>query len=158
MRTTCVSSSSTADRPARLALAALCLCACLFGAVAPARADLRICNTTGSRVGIAIGYLDGQTWVTEGWFNLKPNLCEIVIRGQLTSRYYYLHGIDYDRGGEWSGNSFLCTRETEFVIRETKDCYARGYERSGFQEIDTGRQADWTIELGEGGLITGAAR
>jgi uncharacterized membrane protein len=127
----------------------------LIGAAGEARADLRVCNSTTARVGLAIGYLDGPVWVTEGWFNLRPNRCETIIRGRLGSRYFYVHAIDYDRGGEWSGANILCTRDTEFAIRGPLDCYARGFDRAGFIEIDTGQQADWTIELGDGGLITG---
>lgn len=125
-----------------------------FGIVSPAKADLRICNTTSARVGVAIGYLDGPVWVTEGWFNLRANRCETVIRGRLASRYFYLHAVDYDRGGEWSGSNILCTRDVEFSIRGPLDCYARGFERAGFIEIDTGQQSDWTIELSDGGRVT----
>lgn len=127
----------------------------LLALATPAKADMRVCNSTKGRVGLAIGYLDGPVWVTEGWFNLKPNRCETVIRGKLTSRYFYIHGIDYDRGGAWIGPNVLCTRDVEFSIRGPLDCYARGYERAGFIEVDTGQQADWTIELGEGGLVSG---
>lgn len=124
-------------------------------AAGPAFADLRVCNQTQNRTGVAIGYQDGTIWVTEGWFNLKANGCEIILRGKLNSRYYYIFAHDYDRGGEWSGPNYLCTRDQEFSIRGPQDCYARGYERSGFLEIDTGEQADWTIELGEGGQVGG---
>lgn len=120
-----------------------------------AHADLRLCNQTPNRAGVAIGYQDGTTWVTEGWFNLKGNGCEIILKGKLNSRYYYVFAVDYDRGGEWSGSNYLCTRDQEFSIRGPQDCYARGFERSGFLEIDTGEQADWTIELGEGGQVGG---
>lgn len=123
-------------------------------AASPAQADMRVCNSTKGRVGLAIGYLDGPVWVTEGWFNLKPKRCETIIRGKLMSRYFYIHGVDYDRGGDWSGANVLCTRDVEFSIRGPLDCYARGYERAGFIEVDTGQQADWTIELGEGGLVS----
>lgn len=116
---------------------------------------MRVCNATSGRVGVAIGYLDGPVWVTEGWFNLKPNRCETIIRGRLGSRYFYVHAVDYDRGGDWSGPNILCTRDVEFSIRGPLDCYARGFERSGFIEVDTGQQADWTVELGDGGLVSG---
>lgn len=121
----------------------------------PAKADLRVCNATNGRVGLSIGFLDGPVWVTEGWFNLRPNRCETVIQGRLASRYFYVHAIDYDRGGVWTGPNILCTRDVEYAIRGPLDCYARGFERSGFIEVDTGQQADWTIELGDGGLVTG---
>lgn len=140
----------TALAPTGAALYALVLACAL---TTPARADLRVCNATANRAGIAIGYQDGNSWVTEGWFNLKPNACETILKGKLNSRYYYLFGQDYDRGGEWSGSNYMCTRDQEFSIRGPQDCFARGYERAGFLEIDTGEQSDWTIELGEGGLV-----
>lgn len=113
----------------------------------PARADLRLCNTTASRIGIAIGYRDAQGWVTEGWWNLNPRGCETLLRGTLAARFYYIHAADYDKGGEWSGKSVMCTRNKEFTIRGIEDCLARGFDRSGFFEVDTGEQKSWTIQL-----------
>jgi uncharacterized membrane protein len=118
-------------------------------AASPAKADLRLCNMTSSRVGIALGYRDAQGWVTEGWWNLTSRGCETLLKGQLGGRFYYIYAIDYDRGGEWSGRSFMCTREREFTIRGTEDCLARGFDRSGFFEVDTGEQKSWTIQLTE---------
>ena len=113
----------------------------------PAQADLRLCNMTTSRVGIAVGYRDPQGWVTEGWWNLNPRGCETLLKGQLAARYFYVYAVDYDRGGEWSGRSFMCTRDREFTIRGVEDCFARGFDRSGFFEVDTGEQKSWTIQL-----------
>jgi uncharacterized membrane protein len=125
----------------------------------PAIADLRVCNQTPSRVGLAVGYQDAQGWITEGWFNLKPNACETVLKGQLTRRYYYVYGLDYDRGGEWKGSSFMCTREREFSIREFANCLARGFDRTGFFEIDTGgEQKSWTVQLTEASRTGGQTR
>ncbi len=42
-----------------------------LAATTPASADLRLCNSTGSRVGAAIGYKDGEGWTTEGWWNIR---------------------------------------------------------------------------------------
>ena len=72
---------------------------------------------TTSRVGIAVGYRDPQGWVTEGWWNLNARGCETLLKGQLAARYFYVYAVDYDRGGEWSGRSFMCTRDREFTIR-----------------------------------------
>lgn len=113
----------------------------------PARADLRLCNMTPSRVGVALGYRDSQGWVTEGWWNLTARGCETLLKGPLAARFYYLYAIDYDRGGEWSGRSFMCTRDREFTIRGVEDCLARGFDRSGFFEVDSGEQKSWTIQL-----------
>ena len=113
----------------------------------PAAADFRLCNNTGGRVGIAVGYKDGDGWATEGWWNLPPRTCETLLRGTLVARYYYIYAVDYDRGGEWSGQAFMCTRDKEFTIRGTEDCLARGYDRTGFFEVDTGEQQTWTVQL-----------
>ena len=114
-----------------------------------AKADLRVCNQTASRVGIAIGYRDQQGWVSEGWYLIKGNNCEVLLKDDLTARYYYIYAQDYDRGGEWAGRTPLCTRDKEFQIRGVEDCLARGYDRTRFFEIDTGEQKNWTIQLGE---------
>jgi uncharacterized membrane protein len=114
-----------------------------------ARADFHICNNTGSRVGVAIGYKDADGWSTEGWWNLSARSCETLLKGTLVARYYYIYAIDYDRGGEWSGQAFMCTREKEFTIRGTQDCLARGFDRTGFFEVDTGEQRSWTVQLTE---------
>jgi uncharacterized membrane protein len=115
----------------------------------PAAADFRLCNNTGSRVGIAIGYKDGDGWTTEGWWNLSSRSCETILRGALSARFYYIYGVDYDRGGEWSGKAYMCTRDKEFTIRGVDDCLARGYDRTGFFEVDTSEQKSWTVQLTE---------
>lgn len=130
------------------------LAAGLAGFSAPAWADLRMCNTTGSRIGVSIGYRDAQGWITEGWWNLSPRGCETLLRGTLAARFYYVHALDYDKGGEWTGKSTMCTRNKEFTIRGIEDCLARGFDRAGFFEVDTGEQKSWTIQLTD---PTGAA-
>lgn len=112
-----------------------------------ARADLKLCNTTSSRIGVAIGYQDTNGWTTEGWWNVAPQTCETLYKGALSSRFYYIHAIDYDRGGEWAGTLFMCTDDKSFTVRDTKDCVKRGYKRTGFFEVDTGEERDWTVRL-----------
>jgi uncharacterized membrane protein len=136
--------------PAALAAGALATVA-LLAASAPAAADFRLCNQTPSRVGIAIGYKDKDGWTTEGWWNLPTKSCETLLRGTLVARYYYVYAVDYDRGGEWSGQAYMCTRDKEFTVRGTEDCLARGFDRTGFFEVDTGQQQSWTVTLTETG-------
>lgn len=129
-----------------------CIAAAALVAVAgPAFADFRLCNKTGSRVGVSVGYKDQETWSTEGWWNVGANSCETLLRGPLSARFYYVYAIDYDRGGEWNGKAFMCTRDKEYTIKGIEDCLARGYDRSGFFEIDTGEQKSWTVQLTEPG-------
>jgi uncharacterized membrane protein len=125
-----------------------CLAGILLAALAQsAAADFRLCNNTASKVGVAIGYKDSDGWTTEGWWNLAARSCETLLRGGLVARFYYIYAVDYDRGGEWSGRAYMCTRDKEFTIRGTDDCLARGYERAGFFEVDTGEQRSWTVQL-----------
>ena len=117
----------------------------------PAAADSRLCNNTQSRVGVAIGYKDADGWTTEGWWNLSSRTCENILKGNLVARYYYVYAIDYKHGGQWMGQAFMCTRDKEFTIRGITDCLARGYDRTGFFEVDTGEQRAWTVQLTESG-------
>ena len=140
--------------PVRAAVRRLLVCGALLAPMiaiqtAPAAADFRLCNNTGSRVGISLGYKENDGWTTEGWWNLSARTCETLLRGSLVARFYYIYAVDYDRGGEWSGQAFMCTRDKEFTIRGTDDCLARGYDRVGFFEVDTGEQPSWTVQLTE---------
>jgi uncharacterized membrane protein len=118
---------------------------------APAAADFRLCNNTSSRVGVAVGYKDNDGWTTEGWWNIAARSCETLLRGALVARFYYIYAVDYDRGGEWSGQAFMCTRDKEFTVRGTEDCLTRSFDRTGFFEVDTGEQQSWTVQLTEAG-------
>src|ERR1700760_3220516 len=115
----------------------------------PARADFRLCNNTASRVGIALGYKDAEGWTTEGWWNVSSRTCETLLKGALVARFYYIYALDYDRGGEWSGQAFMCSRDKEFTIKGTENCLARGFDRTGFFEVDTADQRAWTVQLTE---------
>src|SRR5947208_2747396 len=114
-----------------------------------AAADFRLCNNTSSRVGIALGYKDAEGWTTEGWWNVSSRSCETLLKGTLVARFYYIYALDYDRGGEWSGQAFMCSRDKEFTIKGTDNCLARGFDRTGFFEVDTGEQRAWTVQLTE---------
>jgi uncharacterized membrane protein len=124
----------------------------LLGAVAvshagPALADFRMCNNTTNRVSVSLAYTDGQAWVSEGWWNLKPSDCDTLVRGALAAQFYYVYAMD-ERGGEWKGKAFMCTSDREFKIDGRQDCFVRGYDRTGFFEVDTGKDAkNWTVQL-----------
>jgi uncharacterized membrane protein len=126
----------------------------LLGALAvaaPAHADFRLCNQTSDRVSVSLAYTDGKKWVSEGWWNLKPSDCDTLLEGPLAAEFYYVYAMD-ERGGEWKGKAYMCTNDREFKIEGREDCFARGYERTGFFEIDTGKDAkNWTVQLTDQG-------
>jgi len=123
-----------------------------------ARADLKLCNATSSRIGVAIGYQDPKGWATEGWWNIASQTCETLLKGKLGSRFYYVHAVDYDRGGEWGGTNMMCTADKVFTIRGVEDCMRRGFKRTGFFEVDTQNSNDWTIRLTDPGDSGGKGR
>jgi uncharacterized membrane protein len=132
-----------------------CAMLALFGAAAAltafgtstARADFRVCNGTQGLVGVAIGYRAEAGWVTEGWWHIAGSSCKTLIEGPLSSRYFYLYAEDAEKGGRWDGPINMCVAEKEFKINGVNDCFARGFQRAGFQEYDTGEQASWMVQL-----------
>jgi uncharacterized membrane protein len=127
-----------------------------FSAV-PAHADFRVCNATQSLVGVAIGYRSRTGWVTEGWWHVEGSSCKTLIEGALSSRYYYLYAEDAERGGRWDGPINMCVAEREFKIAGAGDCFARGFQRAGFQEYDTREQSSWMVQLTDEPASGGAA-
>jgi len=113
----------------------------------PAAADFRLCNTTDSRVGVAIGYKNGNDWIATGWWNLTAGQCESLLSGDLSQRYFYVHAVDYDKGGEWSGRAFMCARDRAFIFRAAERCSTSDRDRTGFFEVDTQASVDWTVRL-----------
>ena len=133
----------------RTLISAALTAAALVSSVAAARGDFRVCNNSGSRISVTLAYTDGETWISEGWWNLKPSGCEILVRGPLAAEYYYVYAMD-EHGGEWKGKAFMCTRDREFRIIGREDCFVRGFDRTGFFEVDTGKEAkNWTVQLTE---------
>jgi len=126
-------------------------------AAAPAEAgEFRVCNQVANRVSIAFGYKTDKGWQSEGWWVAEPGACVSVYRGDLGSRrYYYLYAADDIGGGAWDGSVYMCTRDETFTIFGVEDCLARGYERTGFFEVDTKNSSNWTLQLTEGAVTGG---
>jgi len=83
----------------------------------PAHAELKLCNSTSSRIGVAIGYKDKEGWASEGWWNVDSQSCALLIQDKLRARFYYVYAFDYDKGGEWGGPIPMCTNDVEFTIK-----------------------------------------
>lgn len=114
-----------------------------------AHADFRVCNATQGAVGVAIGYRAPSGWVSEGWWHINVASCKTVIEGPLSSRFYYLYGEAIGGKSRWDGPVAMCGREKAFKIDGVQDCFARGFQKFGFQEIDTRNQISWMVQLTE---------
>jgi uncharacterized membrane protein len=110
--------------------------------------SLRVCNQTGNAVSIAFGYRAERGWQSEGWWVADPGQCQTIYSGDVKARrFYYFYAADDVGGGSWDGSVFMCTRDETFTIFGVEDCLARGYERTGFFEIDTNNRSSWTLQL-----------
>ena len=125
------------------------LLSAVLWSTSPTRADLRVCNQTASTISIALGYRAEAGWQSEGWWVTAPDTCATVFQGDLNAQYYYLFAADDISGGTWDGPVFMCTRDETFTIFGVEDCLARGYERTGFFEVDTKSRKSWTLQLTE---------
>ena len=134
-----------------LAFAGTLLACFYFAAGGTARADFRVCNDTKSLVGVALGYSEEGRWLTEGWWQVPGETCASILEGELNSRYYYIYAEDADRGGQWRGDIFMCTANQEFKIEGADECFERGYQKTGFFEIDTDNRDSWMVRLAESG-------
>ncbi|MGV3652048.1 MAG: DUF1036 domain-containing protein [Devosia sp.] len=111
--------------------------------------SFRVCNQTGNPVSIAFGYRAERGWQSEGWWVAGPGECQTVYNGRLDARYYYVYAADDIGGGSWDGQVYMCTRDETFTIFGVEDCLARGYERTGFFEVDTQNRSNWMLQLTE---------
>jgi uncharacterized membrane protein len=118
--------------------------------------SFRVCNETANKVSVAFGYRAEKGWQSEGWWVAEPDNCVTIYRGNLEARrYYYVYAADDVSGGAWDGSVFMCTRDETFTIFGVEDCLARGYERTGFFEVDTNNRSDWTLQLTDGEVVSG---
>ncbi len=129
----------------RLGLAVLFACAC----ASPAQASLRVCNKTKALVNIAVGYVSGADFATEGWWTVTPGACATPIRGELPGRYVYLYGQDIDGVDMLKGSNAMCIDRRKFKARGIADCWRRGLMAVNFAEVDTQGEAEWTTFLGK---------
>jgi uncharacterized membrane protein len=114
---------------------------------AMAAAGLEICNETGSKLSIAVGYKSGGQWVSEGWWNIENYGCQTPVSGDLQNRYYYYHASSPDIDLEHEKIPF-CVDSDLFSIEGDQDCSARGFRKEMFTQIDTGESArDFVLTL-----------
>jgi uncharacterized membrane protein len=117
--------------------------------------SLRVCNQTANLVSIALGYHADDGWRSDGWWQAEPGKCAVVFSGDMAARrYYYIYAADDVGGGAWQGEHGMCTRDETFTIFGADNCLARGYDQTGFFEVDTQNKADWTLQLTEANITT----
>ena len=119
-----------------------------FLAATQANAGLNFCNNADVQHSFAVAYKDGDNWRSVGWWNIDPGECKLVIGGDLQRRYYYYRATA--TGRTFNGDDYyFCTRQEAYeAIGEQGNCPARGYDKSEFRKLDTGKTArDFTLNL-----------
>ena len=109
----------------------------------------------------------GNRWTyAMGIRNAMANLSQATVFEDAAGRYRPLGGSDrstylmktrsvvthYNWKGmqaRWTGDVKMCVAENEFKITGVQDCFARGFQRMGFKEYDTGRQGSWMVQLSD---------
>lgn len=115
-----------------------------------ALAGLEFCNNTDQTVSIAIGYANGETWTSEGWWVAEPGNCVSPVKGDLPLSFYYWRATARDYS--WEESRFMfCTSSEVFTIEGDTDCEARGYNRSPFNEIALDGARSFTMTLNASG-------
>jgi|SRR5579871_815580 len=120
----------------------------LVSLMSPAEARLAVCNRSDRAATVALGRFNGTDWMSEGWWTVAPSACADLIKEPLDARYYYLYASD-GASGTWDGGKVFCTGGGKFSIVGRARCSARGFDRKGFFEIDTGEKPDWTQSLSD---------
>jgi len=123
--------------------------AILFAAAGPASAGLSVCNKSGHGVRVALGQFNGTRWMSAGWWQVAAKTGTQLTAGRLDARFYYLYATD-GASGTWDGGKNFCVGTTDkFMVIGRGACVARGYDRRGFFEVDTGNRFDWTQSLSD---------
>ncbi|MBL6853600.1 MAG: DUF1036 domain-containing protein [Alphaproteobacteria bacterium] len=118
-------------------------------AIGPAEAKFSVCNKGLREAKVALGRFGGTHWISEGWFHIAPKKCALLIPGKLDARYYYLYATDGAQG-TWDGGTNFCVGTADtFSIDGRASCVARGFDKRGFFQIDTGDRLDWSQNLSD---------
>lgn len=119
----------------------------LLGLAGQANAGLSICNKADVEHSFAVAFKNGDAYVSKGWWNIVPGECKIVIGGDLKQRYYYFRANA--TGREFTGGEYaFCTIGDAFDIVGDENCASRGYTKTLFKKLDTGKSAkEFTLNL-----------
>jgi len=114
----------------------------------PAKAALTFCNKADVMHTFAVAFKVEAGWQVEGWWNIEPGDCKVVVGGDLKNRYYYWRAKA--KGRDFTGEDFyFCTKTEAFtIVGEQGNCALRNLDSHEFSKLDTGKSAkDFTLNL-----------
>jgi uncharacterized membrane protein len=110
-------------------------------------AGFTVCNQTLDIANVAIAESGAQQLESRGWWVIAPNRCADVIKGNLKSRYVYVHAVDGRGLAMLDGGARFCTASKQFKAAGGDQCWQRGYTIGTFKEVDTKDAQSWTLFL-----------
>lgn len=100
-----------------------------MAALAPARADVQLCNRMSYVVETAVGIEDKGATATRGWFRIDPGQCRVVIQGEVQAESLYVHARALPVYGAsplpQGGHADLCVASENFILASARACSAR---------------------------------
>ena len=111
-------------------------------------AGLELCNETTQDLFAAVAEPTGtqEAWASRGWYHLTKGSCLRVIKDPLVKQFYYVYAEANLLTEElylWGGAKEFCTNNIRFSIDSDQNCASRGYDHTGFVEIDTIKEVQW---------------
>ncbi len=94
---------------------------------------------------MALGYAEGDSFKTEGWWSVGANRCSDLVKKPLSDRYYYIYAEDVFGQPVLVGDVKACVDSRKFLVTDTTDCWTRGFRQANFSEVDTQSQDSWTV-------------
>ena len=130
-----------------LSIMALAVLALSFSPAA-VQADLTICNKTAGPTIIAIAFETSDSLISQGWWTILPNQCQIAVPTELNNPYYYYYAVSHEQKLEWRGNFNFCTSDDpQFRISGAQGCEQRSYRTTGFNQVDVGDAKNYTLNI-----------
>ena len=118
------------------------------------RAELgvTVCNKSGARVWSAVGYREGETWQSRGWWTVEPGDCAQMIDIPLEDAEPHLFALQEDVRPPEEGEedvprpdlrlragatpSQFCISEARFAALGKDQCTDRGYTPASFRPLE----------------------
>src|SRR5271155_4228808 len=120
----------------------------LFAGIAPASADLKLCNRMSYVIEASIGIDDKSATATRGWFRIDPAACRVVVQGTLTADRILLNaralGVYGASPIPQNGSDTLCVASDNFVIAAARQCRA-GQTPASFTQITPSQAEDGNL-------------
>ncbi|MBI1209238.1 MAG: DUF1036 domain-containing protein [Azospirillum sp.] len=109
----------------------------------------QLCNRTKLVLDAAYGYQKDDDWVSEGWWELKPEECATVGEAPLQYSKYYYFAAAQEGDRKWAGKYAFCVDDDEFTIVGDQNCRGRGFRKELFMLVEIGDRTSYTVNLTE---------